>query len=170
MSCSSPHSGWTGAFTSIPTNASFTNKRKRLCRYWQLAGLPESKKEEWVNLEDVTLAREPMLTVAAQAAWGADDTWSKLRAGEQWPVWKHLRENTAPGFVADVQVDTLLPWRADLCLLPSLPRCQGTEGGGGFLKASVLGLEQRRRGCGKIISTSHKSMHTSCVDRSIRAD
>jgi hypothetical protein len=70
-----------------------------------LAGLPDDKKEDWVDLDDVTLARYPMQMVAAQAAWGADDTWKKLEEGNaQWPIWKYLKEHASPGFVADIQV------------------------------------------------------------------
>jgi len=71
--------------------------------YWQLTGLPDNK-EEWVCLEGVTQADNPMLTVAAQAAWGANDTWRKLEAeGRQWLLWKFLKEHAPPRVTAEVQ-------------------------------------------------------------------
>ena len=46
-----------------------------------------------------------MAVVAAQAAWGVNETWRKLEAeSEQWPKWKFLRERAPPGFIAEVQV------------------------------------------------------------------
>jgi len=45
-----------------------------------------------------------MLTVAAQAAWGANDTWRKLEAeGRQWLLWKFLKEHAPPRVTAEVQ-------------------------------------------------------------------
>jgi hypothetical protein len=70
-----------------------------------LAGLPEDKKEEWVNLDDLTLGVKPMLVAAAQAAWGAEGTWKKLEEeNEQWPIWKYLKEHAEPGFIGNLQV------------------------------------------------------------------
>lgn len=75
-------------------------------RYWELAGLPEDKKE-WVNLRDVTATNNPMLLVAACAAWEANDTWRRLEEeSEQWPLWKYLRKHASRGFIATVQVTT----------------------------------------------------------------
>ena len=85
-------------------------------RYWQLAELPQDKKGEWVNLDDVTRAENPMLMVAAQAAWGADDTWKKLEEDhEQWPIWKYLKKHAGAGFIASVQVGGINSLCLHLC-------------------------------------------------------
>jgi len=61
-----------------------------------------------VTLVDVTWAREPLQMVAAQAAWGANDSWRKLQADrEQWPIWAYLIVHAWPGFVPQIQVRPL---------------------------------------------------------------